>query len=451
MSDPVEAGRVEGLAVEGVGFQGEGWARLEALGFLSIPHAWPGDVVDVRHGAPRRGRAWAEVVAWRARSPERVDPACADYDRCSGCALRHVALERELAWKASEACAILARYAPSAPPVELDVVDAGVRSGHRARGRFACAVEGGAVRLGLRAITLEREILDLRGCPAQSARFLEVIQALGAALDAAPAVAASLRAVEVRTGADAAALACLAVEADPAAAAALEALATAALAPLGVRVALEIEGEEAAEPPPSLPIALSGWGVTVQAPRTSWVHATPACGEAMVGWVVSRLGGRRRAAALDLCAGVGTVTAHLAQRAARVLAVDADHRGLAALQAAAHEAGAAHVQTRAGRAEVILRKLRAAGERGLEVAVINPMRLPLGAATLEHLAPLGVREIIYLGPAAVSAAKDLEALHGAGYLLQRAAVLNLHPGTAHFMLGLHLRWGDDVDFEIIKG
>ena len=70
-------------------------------------------------------------------------------------------------------------------------------------------------------------------------------------------------------------------------------------------------------------------------------------------------------------------------------------------------------------------------------AVVNPMRKPLDDQLL-GLDPLGVRDVVYLGPSATSAAKDAARLSSLGYVLKRGAAINLHPGTGQTMLGLLL-------------
>ena len=89
-SDAVpQEGATVTIEIEGLGFGGEGYTAIAPGWFVSVPHTLPGERVRVRLGAWRRGRAFAEILAWETRSTERIDPACDAYDRCSGCALRH--------------------------------------------------------------------------------------------------------------------------------------------------------------------------------------------------------------------------------------------------------------------------------------------------------------------------------------------------------------------------
>lgn len=415
------------LTIEGQGYGGEGYASPEPGRFVSVPHTLPGDIVEVEIGEYRRGRAFGEVRRWLARSGDHVEPCCEAYRWCSGCALRHVSEERERAFKLEEARAILRRYGPAgadAAPIRWLGLDG--RDGHRVRGRFAVSVREGRVHIGLSSVGLSREVVDVRTCPAQSPTFLAALAPLADRLDQAPELAALVRRIEVRTTPEGQAAAVLDVEDLERVAAALE----------GVGLSLRlrrVDGDE--EVDLALPMRLprrAGEAIEVEVPWTSWTHATPAIADLLVTQVCDRLGPVGRV--LDLCAGVGTLTTRLSGIATSVLAVDADHRGLRALASGLDAAGIHHVETRAGRLEAILRRLRAEGVAPFEAATINPMRRPLGAAVLGELPHLGVRRIIYLGPAPVSAARDAAALAEVGYGVDEVWVVNLHPSTAQFML-----------------
>jgi hypothetical protein len=67
------------------------------------------------------------------------------------------------------------------------------------------------------------------------------------------------------------------------------------------------------------------------------------------------------------------------------------------------------------------------------------MRKPLGKRELGEIALLGVREVIYLGPSAVSTAKDAVVLDQLGYVPGKVAIINLHPGTSQTMLAMTWR------------
>ena len=178
----------------------------------------------------------------------------------------------------------------------------------------------------------------------------------------------------------------------------------------------------------------------VEAPRDSWYHATPGQAESLFQWVRIRLE-QTHEHVLDLCAGVGALSFAVLRPGRRILAVDRDHIGLRALQTACAAAGLDELEIRPGKVGTILQKLLAETSRNRPTAaLINPMRRPLGDQ-LRPLPALGVRQIIYLGPSAVPAAKDLSFLESLGFLTREVAAVNLHPATAQMMLTADLRFG----------
>lgn len=365
----------------GYGHTGEGYCR-EPEGFVSIPHTHPGDVVDVSLGPFHRGRAWAHVERFHERSAQHVDPTCPHYDRCSGCVLRHHSAADEAEFKRRAAGEILDRYGPEfAAPIPIDLVATGVRSGHRTRGRMAVDVRDDQVHIGLRGLSLDRKVVDIRDCPAQSEDWRTLMGWVGDWLDDHHDEARAIEDIDLRVGTD---------------------------------------------------------GARVVGPEAPWTHPNPAAAALLVEWTLSQLGepvssdaDGADATILDLCCGSGTLTRAFARRWRRVVSVDED-RAATATVAALNLPG---VEVRTGRLGAVLRKLRREQVRA-SAAVINPMRKPLGRKQLADVGSFGLRRLVYLGPAPVSAAKDACVLAEQGFVLQRAAVIDLHPATAQFMLAL---------------
>jgi 23S rRNA (uracil1939-C5)-methyltransferase len=409
------------LDVLGHGYGGEGYARL-AEGFVSLPRALPGERVEAEVGEFVRGRAWGRVTRWLSTAAERVAPDCPHYDRCSGCALRHLSRADERAFKLARAREILRRYGPPGVPGELEWVGGAERLGHRARGTFGVSVgdgaPGGPVRVGLRGLGLDGGRVDVRDCPAQTAGFRAVMVAVGQVLDGHPEGASRLRAVTVETAA-------------------------------GGSARLELEGSEeldetlrdelfslapAAPLVVELPLRRGPETLRVAVPRGVWHHAAPGLGARLADWVAARVSESGATRLLDLCCGIGTLTARLAPGAQWVLACDENLAAVTALAEALARAGIGQVEVRAGRIGAVLRKLRRDPGARAELAVVNPMRRPLGKKQLRDLPALGVRDVVYCGPAPVSAARDASVLSALGYEMTRAAVVDLHPGTAQLML-----------------
>ena len=438
------------LTIEGLGFGGEGYVR-EAEGFVSVHHTLPGDVVRARVGPFCRGRAWAEVTSFSEHSRDRVDPECKYYASCTGCSLRHARRDFEQSWKLGELRSILEKHGPrDSGRLPIEYLDPGVRVGHRIRGRFRACGLSDTVSLGLRSTSLSGDVVDIRDCPAQSAAFRAAMAAIGEALGES-LDRVGIESVEVRLPSPArssCAGGLFMLRGDPPSPptrASLISVAESLDCSIG-RVdddgQLDVwAGEpwvtvehrrDPVDPHDNLPPSLF-----VPAPWCSWYHATPGQAEPLLRWGRTRLT-HHHDYVLDLCAGVGALSFAILRPGRRILAVDRDHLALRALEFACDQEHIGEIRIRPGKAGTILSRLFSEQPKDLPTAaVVNPMRQPLGDQ-LRPLAAMGVEQVIYLGPSAVPAAKDLRFLESIGYRVRGLAIANLHPATAQMMLAADL-------------
>ena len=141
------------------------------------------------------------------------------------------------------------------------------------------------------------------------------------------------------------------------------------------------------------------------------------------------LGGGERV--VEVGAGRGALTVACAPDAATWVGLDVDPAALEAGRAAVEAAGlSAKVELRAGRLEKVARKLLIR-HGGFDVALLNPMRKPLGWEAMAALATLGVRRCVYVGPSPMSTARDLSRLP---MTLRSVTPVDLYPGTYHVLV-----------------
>jgi 23S rRNA (uracil1939-C5)-methyltransferase len=91
------------LRVERLGDKGDGLASGKD-GRVAVPYALPGETVTI---AMREGKA--RLVSVEQPSPDRVVPECPLFTDCGGCAMQHLALPAQRAWKRGLVVAALAR------------------------------------------------------------------------------------------------------------------------------------------------------------------------------------------------------------------------------------------------------------------------------------------------------------------------------------------------------
>jgi len=87
------------LAIESLGYQGEGVARLPDGRVVFVPFALPGERVTVQLAREKKTHAFASLRQVHTSSPDRVHPPCLVFTRCGGCSGQHMRYQAQLAFK----------------------------------------------------------------------------------------------------------------------------------------------------------------------------------------------------------------------------------------------------------------------------------------------------------------------------------------------------------------
>ena len=183
------------------------------------------------------------------------------------------------------------------------------------------------------------------------------------------------------------------------------------------------------ECPVMAPSALGTKGSGSQA-DPGWTLPNPAMRDLLTGTVRELMGLGRGERVVEVGAGRGALTVELAGQSGLWIGLDVDPGALEVGQARVQAAGlAGHVELRAGRLDKIARRLLVR-HGGFDVALLNPMRRPLGRPAIAALADLGVRRCVYVGPSPTATARDLKHL---SIPLRRVVPIDLYPGTYHVL------------------
>ena len=76
--------QIDGLEITDIAAEGKSLGKYNDI-VVFVPHAVPGDVVDVQINNKRRRFMEGYVVNFVKRSPIRVEPFCKHYGECGGC------------------------------------------------------------------------------------------------------------------------------------------------------------------------------------------------------------------------------------------------------------------------------------------------------------------------------------------------------------------------------
>jgi 23S rRNA (uracil1939-C5)-methyltransferase len=417
------------VSIESLAYGGSAIARHEGK-VLFVAGSAPGERLRVRVTADHGSWAEAEIVEILEKSRVRVDPPCPIVHECGGCPWQHVEYRAQLEAKERAVGEALRRIAGIAEVRVEPIVASKETFGYR--NRLSLRFENG--RIGF--------------YQAKSNRLVPVPDCLLAAREireALPVVEEMLAAMTTRV---------MRVE-----------IASRGLLP-GVSVAVQSASrlrhgdtlaahaavEDRSGPIRGLVMHGRGWkrawgdprrrfevspGVVVDFPGASFGQVNTRANLDLVRLVVARATETPPARLVELYAGAGNFSFAIAQRAGRVLAVDADESAVEAGRVAAREAGLRNLRFLAASAEQWLAGAKdpqvEKGEKDakdVDVLVVDPPRSGLGAAA-SAAASLGASRVVYVSCNPTTLARDVKVFLGAGYRIGSVAPIDLFPQTFH--------------------
>lgn len=392
----------EEVSINSLAAGGDGVGRLADGRVVFARLTAPGDRVRVTAPDPGGRYLRAEVVEVLEASPDRVQPPCAVFGRCGGCAWQHIAYRVQVEAKRRILRDAIERIGQlrDAPPIEF--VPSPKPYGYRGRTRLLIA-QG---RVGYRRWR-DHEIEPIQGCPVLLPELESELAALVSRFRANEPEAedwARGSEWELSAGTD------QRVHSAPVSEVGLAVLADEA------RIELEVGGEC---------IRISPGG---------FVQGNPHLYGALFSVVAEALRGAAPGTLLELFAGAGFFTLGLARLFGSVVAVESDARATRDLEHNLERAGLDGVEVRTSRVEHALAGLAHCQP---DAVLLDPPRAGLVRGAAQRLAALGARRIAYLSCDPATLARDLRILcHDPAtgtprYRLSRLTGLDLFPQTPH--------------------
>jgi 23S rRNA (uracil1939-C5)-methyltransferase len=404
---------VETLVIDHVGQRGDGVARVNGA-TRYVPYTLPGETVDA---APMAASDRMQLVAVRARSPQRIDPFCGYFGTCGGCAIQHWQPDAYRAWKRQLVVDTLARTDIG---VEVaDLIDAH-GAGRRRVTLHARRAADGSFPVGFAAPN-SHAVIAIDACP-----ILD--PALGDALDAARALAALLKPVakplDIQvTAAD------NGLDVDVRGSGPLPPKIVTSLSRLAEQyklARLTRHGELVLMRAP--PIVTMGVA-TVPLPPGSFLQATVAGEETLATLVAAYCGKAKRI--VDLFCGVGPFALRLAAKA-RVAAFDSDAGAIASLRKAIASAHGLKPITAEAR-DLFRRPLVPQELRDVDAVVFDPPRQGAEVQS-KQLAASKVPVIVAVSCNLTTFARDARILIEGGYRIETVTPVDQFRHTPHIEL-----------------
>jgi 23S rRNA (uracil1939-C5)-methyltransferase len=428
-------------AVDALTHEGEGVVRAGKTVFVA--GALPGEIVRFRRVRRHKRHDEAVVVEIVQAAAERATPLCAHFGTCGGCALQHLAPERQIEAKQAELRDTLERLAGTAPERWLEPMR-GPAWAYRRRARLGARYvpKKGRVLVGFRE-RLSPYVTATERCEVLAAPLDGLIAPLSALLTQLE-MGKRVPQIEVAVGDNATALVLRVLGAAPSARD-IELLGAFERAhavrlyvqPGGIDSVTRLSSADRLEPGAEtcaahrvedpLHYVLSDFDLRIEFAPTDFVQINGPVNQALVARAVSLLELSPESRVLDLYCGLGNFTLPLARRAGHVLGVEGD-RGL--VERARHNARLNGIEN----VEFVEADLAAAPDwmtGPFSHVLLDPPRV--GARdVMRTIARIGPRRLLYISCHPGSLARDVGILvHDHGFVLRAAGVLDMFPHTTH--------------------
>lgn len=425
--------------VSGYSSEGLGVLRLEGEAVF-VPGAVRGEEVEVRITRLMKNCAAGELTAVRVPSPERREPDCPYFGQCGGCDFRHLSYQEELWAKKTRVQAALTHIGGVDLPVE-EILGAAQPQRYRNKCQSPVGADGAVGFFQERT----HRVVDVRDCLLQPKAADDTIQAVREWMRrfrAAPyderAGQGLVRHVCVRTNREGQSLCCVVVNgravphepelaglvlsAAPDTAGVLLNTNTArGNVVLGERYRT-LWGQD------FLTDTLRGLQFRISMPSFYQVNRDQA--EVLYGKALEFAGLTGGETALDLYCGIGTITLCLAGRAGRVIGAEIVPQAVADARANAARNGISNAEFFCADASDIAARLEAEGLRP-DVITVDPPRKGLAPEVVRAVAGMAPRRVVYVSCDPATLARDIRLFTQLGYRADRAAAVDLFPGTRH--------------------
>ncbi|MFQ5634532.1 MAG: 23S rRNA (uracil(1939)-C(5))-methyltransferase RlmD [Gammaproteobacteria bacterium] len=397
-----------------------------------VDGALRGETVRFVRRRKKRNFDEAELVEILRASQQRVEPRCAVFGTCGGCALQHLAATGQLLLKQRLLLDNLERIGAVEPRRLLDPIS-GSSWGYRRKARLAVkhVVKKDRVLVGFRERNMPY-VADMSRCETLHPLLGERLADLAALIDGL-SVRDRIPQVEAAVGDNGVAMVFRVL-------AAPDGTDLAAMADFGRRhdigIYLQSKGPDSVVPLPGGPTPVElryeipGFGISIEFAPTDFVQVHAGINGKMIERATELLAPTDSTRVLDLFCGLGNFSLPLATRAREVIGMELDRDMVNRARRNAARNGLNNVEFR----QVDLSGLAGAGSidwRGFDLVMLDPPR-PGAMEVRDVLGRVAADRIMYVSCHAGTLARDARHLvHELGYELVAAGILDMFPQTGH--------------------
>ena len=422
--------------------EGQGVARIEGCAVF-IPNAIVGERCLVR--IEKLGKTWAagKMTEILEKSPHRINRACPVAKLCGGCDFHHMDYAEEQRLKADRVRQALNRIGGEALET-LPILGAEVQTGYRNKAQYPVAAQKGKAYAGFfKAGT--HQVVENSRClilPEDPDRVKDIgidyVNQFRVSVYDETTHKGLLRHIYVRRGAvSGQVMVCLAIngrklphpEQLVQRLKAVPGFATLVLS-VNEKRGNSVLGDEF--------ISLFGpgyiedtlCGLQFRLSPRSFYQVNHAQAQRLYAAAIEQAKITKEDTVLDLYCGVGTITLAMAAAAGKVIGVEVIPQAVEDARDNARRNGIENAEFFCGDAGQAALELEKQGVKA-DVAVVDPPRKGLNEDTIEALARMQPRRIVYVSCDPATLARDVALLKGRGYVLQNAMAADLFPRCAH--------------------
>ena len=422
--------------------EGQGVARIEGCAVF-IPNAIAGEKYRVRIEKAQKTWAAGKIVEILEKSPHRIQRACPISSQCGGCDFHHMDYAEETRLKQERVRSCLNRLGGENLE-NVPILSAPTCEGYRNKAQYPVGSKKGRAYAGFfRAGT--HDIVENQRClilPEETDRVRDTVMEYGNQYHVSVYDEGThkglLRHIYVRRGAvSEQILVCLVVNGReiPKPQALIDKLKkipgfTTLVLSVNTKKGNAVLGDEyiTLYGPGTIEDTLCG--LTFRLSPRSFYQVNHHQAQRLYEAAITQAGITKADTVLDLYCGVGTITLCMAKAAGRVIGVEVIPQAVEDAKENAKRNGIKNAEFFCGDAGAAALELEAQGIRA-DVAVVDPPRKGLNAATIEALSRMAPRRIVYVSCDPATLARDVALLKDRGYRLVNAQAADLFPRCAH--------------------
>lgn len=433
-------------AIIDMGFDGGGIAKPDGF-TLFVKGGVTGDRALLRVLKVNKRFGYAKIERLLEPSPQRETPVCPSFGRCGGCQLQHVGYQAQLELKQKLVADNLYKISGFlADDYQMDdILGADEAYGYRNKAQFPVGSVDGRLAMGFYA-PHSHTLIPLEQCAIQHPQMVSAAQdTLDAMRDFAlppyeeKTHSGLIRQIFVRYGGGAQPLLICIVANSREKIPHADEIAGRLMARGDVAGVVQncntsrgntLLGEQDIPLAGEKTLEMRACGLSFLVSPHSFFQVNTAQMERLYAQAAAFAGLDGTQTVYDLYCGVGTISLVLAQRAKRVIGVEAVSDAVENARQNAIRNGIENVAFHCGDCPQVVRQLAADGTRP-DVVVIDPPRKGCEEALLELIAEMPPERVVYVSCNSATLARDAAYLQSRGFVLDRCRPVDMFPQTGH--------------------